>query len=103
MSRSSGNFKVVLSIAVALILGCAHGGGARAGFDFSRGTPMEFLEHLRNLGPGRVVTITEPLTNWVRRENVEELVARLDSREPCAAVVQGHSSYLPLESTVGDE
>lgn len=103
MSRSSGNFKVVLSIAVALVLGCTHGGGVRAGFDFSRGTPVEFLEHLRSLGPGQFVTIAEPLTNWVRRENLEELVARLDSREPCAAVVQSYSSYLPRESTVGDE
>ena len=71
-------------------------------FDFQRHGPVAFLTFLR--------TATTPFSvtglhkGWLRPSDVPALLDLVSSVEPCAMVVMGSASYVPLErSTVGQE
>ena len=66
--------------------------------------PLQFLEFLKKRGPDSgVVTVWKPKRGWIKAEHIPKLIALLDSKEPCAPVVDAHSSYWPPGSTVGKE
>lgn len=77
---------------------------AQPDFDFARKGPVEFLHFLRDqIGPSGVYTFARPMNNWIRRDQLAELVALVESDEPCGTVVLSHSSTIVLDSTVGNE
>jgi len=66
--------------------------------------PIEFLALLQsNVGTGSAITVSQPVRGWITVQDVPELLARLDSDEPCLPVVRSESSHLPATSTVGAE
>ena len=71
-------------------------------FDFQRSGPVAFLNFLR--------TATTPFSvaglhkGWLQPSDIPELLTHVASTEPCAMVVMGSASYVPLErSTIGQE
>jgi hypothetical protein len=66
--------------------------------------PLQFLDYLKTRGPDSgVVTIRNPLRGWIKAEHIPKLIALLDSKVPCAPVVDAHSSFWPPGSTIGKE
>lgn len=72
-------------------------------FDWSEGTPFEFLEMLRNTADWGY-TMWSCHEDWIKPHHLEPLIALLDSEEPCGNVASAHSSFIDTErSTVGDQ
>ena len=66
--------------------------------------PLQFLEFLKKRGPhSGVVTIRKPKRGWIKAEHIPKLIGLLDSKVPCAPVVDSHSSFWPPDSTIGKE
>lgn len=66
--------------------------------------PLQFLEFLKKRGPDSgVVTVWKPKRGWIKAEHIPRLIALLDSKVPCAPVVDAHSSFSPPGSTIGEE
>lgn len=66
--------------------------------------PLQFLDFLKKRGPqGGVVTIWNPKRDWIKAGHIPKLIALLESEQPCAPVVDAHSSYWPPGSTIGAE
>ena len=55
------------------------------------------------LAPGAVLTIGEPVRNWVQEKDLPRLILLLDSPVPCASVMSTRSSFWPGVSTVGEQ
>ena len=93
----------------ALILCCSFGvaGGAdavAAGFDLKGSDPSKLLELLTHGNfPGAVLTIGEPVRNWVQEKDLPKHILLLDSPVPCASVMSIKSSAWPGVSTVGEQ
>lgn len=79
-------------------------GSARDSRDVAAKAPMMFLESLKTFD-NRLHTyiFSHHLKNWVTEEDVPELLALLDSKEPCAGVMYEASGSVPGRSTVGDQ
>lgn len=71
------------------------------GFDFGRARPQELLKVLETRT--MEITVADRIPQWVKEEEVDELLALLDSRRPCMPVVSKWASTIPKTSTVGDE
>ena len=71
---------------------------------FTNHTPTEYLDDLRT-HPGRAVTVTGVLGDWITLHDAGLLMQQIDSGEPAAPVVSPMSSYWPSNqtSTVGNE
>jgi hypothetical protein len=99
----------VRSRIAALILCCSFGVAASAdavaaGFDLKGSDPAKLLELLTNGNfPGAVLTIGEPVRNWVQEKDLPRLILLLDSPVPCASVMSTRSSFWPGVSTVGEQ
>jgi hypothetical protein len=66
-------------------------------------SPIEFLDFLKSQ-PGVAVLVFNNTRNWIREDDIEPLIHRLDSPAPCAGVATLLSSYLPHHrSTEGHE
>jgi len=66
--------------------------------------PLQFLDYLKTSDePMGVVTISQPKRGWIKPHHIPKLIALLDSKEPCAPVVDVHSSSFPRRSTIGKE
>jgi hypothetical protein len=84
-----------------------------AEFDFSRHSPLDFLDYLQRLrgeavaehGPDTISTCTvwRVPEDWIRAEHVHRLAPLIDSSEPCAAAISMISSHIPRRSDVGQE
>lgn len=71
-------------------------------FDWSSGSPVQFLEMLERSGD--IYTVLGLHHDWIRDSDIESLMSHLDSQTPCAYVVSAASSKLPHgRSTVGRE
>lgn len=94
----------ILFALVAQHSGCSQNENLKPEFDFSRQSPMEFLEYLRDeVGPDRCYFFSGPKEDWIHREHLPGLMKVLDSQEPCAGVAMYASSSLAVRSTVGNE
>jgi hypothetical protein len=70
-------------------------------FDWQHEGPQAFLSNLRTVQEYTVAGIHR---GWVRASDLSELVALLDSHEPCGSVAMAISSYHESQlSTVGQE
>lgn len=68
--------------------------------------PMQFLDLLKQHLPDDFVAVEKAPINWVTRKDVDQLMALVDSKEPCAGVVYNKSAIMPhknVRSTVGIE
>ena len=72
-------------------------------FNFSSGSPLEFLAFLKMNRTQKTYTIHEPILNWVKIEHISSLVTLLESEDECMAVALESSSRIRLGSTIGDE
>ena len=82
----------------------AAAGDVPAGFDLHGSDPLKLLEILKQDGsPWSVLSISEPVENWVKEKDLPTLIFLLDSLEPCASVMSVKSSFLPERSTVGEQ
>jgi hypothetical protein len=70
-------------------------------FDWDDGTPLQFLEHLKER---RHYTVANPHRHWVKHEQVPQLIALFDSTDRCASVSGSWSSLHDTRlSTIGNE
>ena len=86
-------------------LGSADNAGScvddRCEFDFKGGTPLQFLEFLKQ---GGSCTFDCHHEGWILESDLPRIVDLLDSTEPCASVSMSISSlHLESGSTVGQE
>jgi hypothetical protein len=99
----------VRSRIAALILCSSFGlapvaGAVDAGFDLRGSDPSKFLDVLVHGNfRGAVLTIGEPVKNWVQEKDLPKLILLLDSPVPCAPVVLARSSFLPEVSSIGEQ
>ena len=79
-------------------------GAVPSGFDLRGTDPLKLLEILkRDVGFDSVLSIGEPVENWVREKDLPQLIFLLDSPELCAPVANIRSSFIPDRSTVGEQ
>jgi hypothetical protein len=71
-------------------------------FDWNNGSPVEFLELLKQSGD--TYSVLGFHHGWIRASDIEPLMRRLDAQTPCAFVVSTACSQLPRgRSTEGRE
>jgi len=71
---------------------------------WEKGSPVEFLTFLKTVGLYTVWDDNSPPPDWIKPRHIPELIALLDSEEPCGAVAMSISSSLPTgPSSVGRE
>jgi len=90
----------------ALILCCsvAFVPAVAAGFDLKGSDPSKLLDLLVNGNfPAAVLTINEPVENWVQEKDLPKLILLLDSPVPCAPVALSKSSFWPGVSSIGEQ
>lgn len=90
-----------LSVFAIIVCGCA---ATPERVVIGQGSPKALLQYLVNnaaLHPR--YSIDEPVTCWIRREDIPYLVGRLDSRTPSLSVALRISSRIRTDSTEGDE
>ena len=67
--------------------------------DWSQTDPMAFLDLLVE-NPGATLSVaTPPPADWITADDVEALMARIDSTKPAALVCSALSSYAPQDET----
>jgi len=73
-------------------------------FDLRSTDPSKLLDLLVNGNfPRAVLTIDEPVQNWVQERDLPNLMLLLDSPVPCAPVALSRSSSWPDVSSLGDQ
>jgi hypothetical protein len=74
-------------------------------FDWSKISPLDFLNILKNRSKSWVTIWENPPDGWITTNDINKLMKLVDSKEPAAPVVSAVSSYLPFKekSTVGNE
>lgn len=90
-----------MGIALGLILAAMHSG---AHDEWRQGSALQLLQTLQGHPGNFYLTDDPPARGFVRPEDLEPLMSRLDDQAPCAAVLQFVSAHLPTgKSTVGHE
>lgn len=87
---------------MACVATCTANGTVQA-FDFAKQGPLAFLSYLRENKSQTMVTMREPILDWIKAEHVPALFEVLNSKEECASVTLLSSSRIRSGSTVGDE
>ena len=75
-------------------------------FDWSKTTPLDFLNILKNRKDSIVFIdyAHQPPRDWIKAEHVKQLIEMIGSQESAAPVLSDASPYLPKSpSTVGNE
>jgi len=73
-------------------------------FDLRSTDPSKLLDMLvQGNFPGAVLTIDDPVENWVQEKDLPKLMLLLDSPVPCSPVALSRSSFLPGVSSLGDQ
>lgn len=96
---------MIKSIAAFTLLACLMvKTSAHDSSDIATKSPAAFLEMLKTYDNHlHTYIINRHLKGWVTEDDVPELLARLDSKEPCAGVMYEASGSIPGRSTVGDQ
>lgn len=75
-------------------------------YDWDKITPIEFLLSLKE-SPSNYIIFSNahrPPSNWIKKENVSELIKLVESKEIASPVVSSFSSTTPRDSsTIGNE
>jgi hypothetical protein len=107
-------FLIITSLLFVLSLNCfaeepkqnavKENGFSAGAIDLTKTNPLGLISILKERKQGWI-TVGQAPKGWIKKEDVEQLMKLIDSREPCASVVQDISSWLPFEvkSTVGNE
>lgn len=73
-------------------------------FDWQNRSPLDFIAMLKQRSPSSPYMVLGIHKNWLRKSDIPELIALLDSTEPCAAVEMSTSSFIDFSgSSVGNE
>lgn len=94
--------RLVLVVVSYLVVGCSQVLSSESRQIDASKTPLEFLEDLCKRDSGRY-SLQEAVTGWVKESDVRQLIELVDSNKPCASVALTASSYIRLDSTMGDE